>query len=206
MDKNVSIKTSNMSEDEALTFSELRKIQKSESRQDNLTELDDNFILKVADYLKRKKDMSGGEREYKNAKRVFDKIISLRQEKIVKNAQIAVKSGLNTNQIDMLPEEQELFRESKDIFKSHEDKINRKLDEMDPEAQIEQLEEETVEEVEEDEDEEEENYVTVMITSDVPEFMGTDLESYGPFDDGEQVELPEENAEILVNRGSAERL
>lgn len=194
-----------MSENEALTFSELRKIQKSESRQDNLTELDDNFILKVADYLKRKKDMSGEEREYKNAKRVFDKIISSRQEKIVKNAQIAVKSGLNTDQIDMLPEEQELFRESKDIFKSHENKINQRLEEMDPEAQMEQIDEGTVEEVQEEEDEEE-NYVKVMITSDVPEFMGTDLESYGPLDDGEQVELPEENAEILVNRGSAERL
>jgi len=44
----------------------------------------------------------------------------------------------------------------------------------------------------------------VKITSDVPEFMGTDLEPYGPFEAGDEASIPEENAEILVNRGNAE--
>jgi len=46
----------------------------------------------------------------------------------------------------------------------------------------------------------------VEIISDVPEFMGTDLESYGPFEEGEEVKIPEDNAEILVNRGNAEEI
>lgn len=49
-------------------------------------------------------------------------------------------------------------------------------------------------------------YRTVKITMEdgCPEFLGTDLERYGPYDNGEIVEVPEDNAEILVNRGSAE--
>jgi len=36
--------------------------------------------------------------------------------------------------------------------------------------------------------------------------MGTDLESYGPFDEGDQAVIPDDNAEILVNRGNAEEV
>ena len=42
----------------AITFSELRKIQKEERRSEELKQLDDNFFIKVGDYLDRKKDTS----------------------------------------------------------------------------------------------------------------------------------------------------
>jgi len=47
-------------------------------------------------------------------------------------------------------------------------------------------------------------YVSVRVTSEVPEFKGTDLEDYGPFDEGELVEVPVDNADILTARGNAE--
>jgi hypothetical protein len=47
-------------------------------------------------------------------------------------------------------------------------------------------------------------YVEVRFISEVPEFRGTDLDVYGPFDEGEIVEIPKDNADILVNRGNAE--
>lgn len=50
------------------------------------------------------------------------------------------------------------------------------------------------------------SYRRVEITSDVPEFIGTDLEVYGPFDEGDEARVPEGNAEIMVNRGNAEYL
>ncbi|EMA11587.1 hypothetical protein SAMN05443574_103325 [Haloarcula vallismortis] len=48
-------------------------------------------------------------------------------------------------------------------------------------------------------------YERVEFLTECPEFMGTDLEVYGPFDEGDTAEVPEDNAEILVNRGNAER-
>jgi len=209
-----------MSEDEALTFSELRKIQKQERRQDELSELDEDFVADVVEYLSRKKDVSGESREYKNAKRVFRKIISLREDKIVKNAQLSVTSNVSLEEMNVMPREKQLFRELKENFSDHRDRISDFLDAQEEDANPQRPEmaekasekeetEENGEEKEEDTREDdlpepEEGYNIVEINSDVPEFMGTDLEAYGPFEEGDQVEVPEDNAEILENRGNAE--
>lgn len=203
-------------EDEALTFSDLRKIEKTEKRQDKLSELDDNFLLRASDYLDRKKGVDN--REYRNAKRVLDKIIGLRQDKIVKNAKISVKSDVKSSKLNLLPREQEFFRDIKKRFKQYSadiddvvegdsDKVETPEIEEEPEIEMEEGPE-TVESEKQEESGEsiQEGYEKVEIVSEVPEFMGTDLESYGPFEEGEKAELPEENADILVNRGSAEKV
>lgn len=208
----------------AITFSELRKIQKEERRSDELTELDDSFFIKVGDYLDRKKDVSEDNREYKNAKRVFRKILSLREDKIVKNARLSLKSNIKASELNMLPREQELFRRMKQEFNRHRDEVQEVTDEHQTNKEVQKEEREEIQEMpetesssepeteeieEEDQQEEynpEEGYEIVEITSEVPEFMGTDLEAYGPFEEGEQAEIPQDNAEILVNRGNAEQL
>jgi DNA replication initiation complex subunit (GINS family) len=212
-----------MSDDETLTFSELRKIQKQERRQDELSELDEDFVTDVVEYLSRKKDVSGESREYKNAKRVFRKIISLREDKIVKNAQLAVTSNVSLEEMNVMPREEQLFRELKETFTEHRESISEFLEAEEEEAnpQSPEMAEKASEKEEEDSKEEEkepkdnkeeendlpdpeDGYKIVKINSDVPEFMGTDLEAYGPFEEGDQAEVPEDNAEILKNRGNAE--
>ncbi|MFT4892607.1 MAG: DNA replication initiation complex subunit (GINS family) [Candidatus Nanohaloarchaea archaeon] len=194
-------------EDEALTFSDLRKIQKKEKRQDNLSELDDNFLLRASRYLDRKEGVD--DREYKNARRVLDKIIGLRQDKIVKNAKISVKSDVKSSKLNLLPREQEFFRDIKKRFNTYSDSIEDVIEDEAENVQVPEPEPEIEEEPEVEEETGEESgegYEKVKIVSNVPEFMGTDLESYGPFEEGEETELPEENADILVNRGSAEKV
>lgn len=213
-----------MSEDEAITFSELRKIQKTERRQEDLSELDEDFVADVVEYLSRKKDVSGNSREYKNAKRVFRKIISLREDKIVKNAQLAVTSNVSLDEMKVMPREEQLFRELKQVFSDHRDRISEflEVEEKDADPQRPEMmekaseaskdkekkntenEKEDAEEEDDNLPEPEEGYNIVKINSDVPEFMGTDLEAYGPFEEGDQAEVPEDNAEILENRGNAE--
>jgi hypothetical protein len=48
-----------------------------------------------------------------------------------------------------------------------------------------------------------ENYRTVQAETTIPSFTGVDGESYPPSEPGDKLELPEDNAEILVNRGTA---
>ncbi|MDY6771610.1 MAG: hypothetical protein SV186_06695 [Candidatus Nanohaloarchaea archaeon] len=50
-----------------------------------------------------------------------------------------------------------------------------------------------------------EELVEVRMTADVTEFMGVDLQPYGPFDEGETAEIPAENAEVLEEQGKAEQ-
>lgn len=187
--------------EEALTFSELRKIEKKEKRQEELSNLDDSFFLRVSRYLEMKEGTD--QREYRNAKRVFNKIVGLRQEKIVKNARISVKTGVKSSELNLLPREQSLFMDLKEMFEDYSEEVDEVLENgVSTDVEIEEPEPEP--EPEEENNGEEEGYSTVKIVSQVPEFMGTDLESYGPFEEGEEVEVPEENAEILVNRGNAE--
>lgn len=240
-----------MSEEEnnILTFSELRKIQKEEDREEELTEIGDKFLLRVSNYFDKKKQAEGESREYKNSRRVLDKIISLREEKIVKEARLSVRTSQDTSNLSLLPEEQEIFREIKSEFQSHRNKVEEMVESQtvpgtgnEPSQEVKETtetgstsgkqveaEETNTEEdsgkteepessnsqgkdAQSEEDDEEENgaeeakdgYKIVKTTSDVPEFMGTDLEAYGPFDEGEEVEIPDDNAEILVNRGNAE--
>lgn len=191
-------------EEEALTFSKLRKIQKKERRQEDLCELDNNFFLKVGRYLDRKKN-SSSEREYKNSKRVFDKITELRHEKIVKNARISISSNVKSSKLNLLPREKQLFLDLKEVFGDHKNDVEEIITgDKEPEpVEVEEAVPQTGE-TEENEDSVEDGYEKVKMVSTVPEFMGTDLESYGPFDEGEKAEIPEDNAEILVNRGNAE--
>lgn len=192
-------------EEEALTFSELRKIQKTEKRQEELSDLDDDFFLQISEYLGMKEDTS--QREYKNAKRVLDKIIGLRQEKIVKNARISVKSDVKASNLSLLPREKEFYRKMKAMFDEFDEKVEEVLNGNEteiPETEDIVEEEEESDVQQEQEEAVEDGYEKVEIVAEVPEFMGTDLESYGPFEEGEEAEIPEDNAEILVNRGNAE--
>lgn len=192
--------------DEALTFSQLRKIQKTEARTEELQEIQENFFLRVGDYMSRKDETS---REYQNAQRVINKIVSTRTEKIVKNAKLEVKSDISPSKTEMLPREKDFYLKAKKLFQNYYDETEEIVEngEM-PSIDIEEKpdSEPETEASEEDEQDETSEMDTIMATSQIPEFMGTDLESYGPFESGEQVEVPPENAEILVNRGNAERV
>ena len=46
--------------------------------------------------------------------------------------------------------------------------------------------------------------VTVAILKDVPTFVGTDMKEYGPFSEGQKVDLPTKIARMFISRKIAE--
>ena len=40
----------------------------------------------------------------------------------------------------------------------------------------------------------------------MPSFLGKDLETYGPFEEGDQTELPDEIVSVLLNKGRVEEV
>lgn len=55
------------------------------------------------------------------------------------------------------------------------------------------------------EDDTDDGRVAVVVTQEVPEFMGVDLNAYGPYEEGDEARVPEKNADVLVEQGKAER-
>lgn len=192
--------------EELITFGELRKIQKKEKREDELTDLSQNFMLNVSEYFNSKEETEGKSREYRNAERVLEKIISIREDKIVRAAKISANAD-NGSPENLLAFENELFRQLRNAFNEHREILEKKKKGNGIDVDKPEIEKETKEENQKTDGEaESEGYVNIEILSEVPEFMGTDLESYGPFEKGEEVKIPEENAEILINRGNAEEI
>lgn len=58
---------------------------------------------------------------------------------------------------------------------------------------------------EREEDDGEDELETVVITQDVSEFMGVDLNAYGPYKEGDEAAVPAKNAQVLVDQDKARR-
>jgi hypothetical protein len=109
-------------EDSVLSFNRLRKVEKQERRNEDLSSLENDFFLSAAQYLEDKEN-SGNRREYMNAKRLFKRIVSQRRQKVVKNARLSLKSDIKASELSLLPRETELFLSLKDDFERHEHEI-----------------------------------------------------------------------------------
>ena len=66
--------------------------------------------------------------------------------------------------------------------------------------------EEPKQEIEQKPQEKPDDLIKIRINSPIPKFVGTNLEIYGPFEDGDVTILPRELAEVIINRGRAEQI
>ncbi len=48
--------------------------------------------------------------------------------------------------------------------------------------------------------------VTIKILKEVPTFVGTDMQEYGPFSEGQKVDVPQKISKLLVLRKIAEEV
>lgn len=117
-----------MGEDDFLTFQELGKIRKKAKNNDSLQELDESFLKDLRDYLDRKKRLSGklDNKEYRNAKRIAEDIIDLRELKILKRAALAAKSNIRVE--NLLKEEEPLFEKVKNSIVLHREIIQNTIE------------------------------------------------------------------------------
>ncbi|MDY6776965.1 MAG: hypothetical protein SVQ76_02555, partial [Candidatus Nanohaloarchaea archaeon] len=171
--------------DDVLTFEELRRVQSQENSSDTLTDLEEGFFDRARNYLEVKKEGADplNNQEYRNARNILQDVLDMRQKKITKLAFLSVKSGVDVN--NLLPHEEELFRELEESIGSYRHDIRERVFEVGVEEdaverEAEELpgedtgEEEAVEETEEPSPAEEE-----MTETDVGEEAG---------EDGEEVE------------------
>jgi DNA replication initiation complex subunit (GINS family) len=121
-------------------------------------------------------------REYESILKVVEDIHERRMQKIVLRA---MKSGGGQEEIALTGEEAALFER---ISKAVSDERNRFNSMMGG-----------------NEKREEERIKRIKILKNLPKFVGTDLKVYGPFKEGDMTELPEKEAQLLVNRGIAEQ-
>ncbi len=212
-----------MGEVSAITFESLYETVRKEKTSEELQKLNPDFYRQVIDYLKAKTDAYKGAKEKNNLnptelERIKTQIINAR--KLVKDLyerrekkvlQLTLhKSRLNTgDESALLPEEKMLFDRSliildkfrKDILLNL---VNAKMPVITGDAAITKHEPIAVQR--EDSKEAFSEKIGIRFLANVPQFLGPKMETYGPFEAGDELNLYSELAETLLKMKAAEKI
>ncbi len=166
-----------------ITYDAIRKVMMDERNSTKLTELPENFFAEVMAYLESKAKLRQNKEdawEFESAKRLVQDILEIREKKVVNLALYHVRSGISPGKLTN--EEKELFDSVVESAKTFQKRMKETLSGR------------------------REKLVLIAMLDDVPEFMGTDMKSHGPFKKGDMVTLPEETAEFLISKGLGQRV
>ncbi len=176
-----------------LSYDEIRRIHRLERSTSKLTELEPDFYEELVEflsaeqdsYIKSLKEFSVGKtRAFTNLKRMVDEIFLLREKKLLNKALLASRTEERADERLPLPEKK-VFEKILADLEAH----NRILAGMFGNS--------TAGSSKKDKGS---HKLLVRAISDVPAFVGADMDEYGPFSRDETVRLPEKVARLLVAR------
>ncbi|MEM2032559.1 MAG: hypothetical protein QXR30_04430 [Candidatus Woesearchaeota archaeon] len=195
-----------------LTYERLMDIYRREKNNPELQELPDNFIEDVIEYLRLKEkevkslkdendllleeDIMQEERQLINAKKIIAKIYELREAKIIeiaKNKAITKNLIVNTN--NMLFYEKEFYNFILGVFQSFRSSV---LDNI-ISSKVPQLPQNIFLQKEENNNKKIKKIKVEFLTL-VPEFVDIEGNKYGPYSEHEIDLIPEDIAQILMNK------
>ncbi|MBI4163511.1 MAG: DNA replication complex GINS family protein [Candidatus Aenigmarchaeota archaeon] len=160
-----------------LTYESIRKIIDEEKESPNLTNIPEDFFTQAKAYLAKKSSVDKDDWRLESAKRRLQDIIDIREKKIVNMALYAARS--KTTQENLTPEETVFFNSLLNTIKGFRKDVD------------------SIIEIKDD---------LVVLKEDIEEFVGINMKNYGPYKAGDVATLPKQNAELLVNKGIAERI
>jgi len=177
-----------------IDYDELRRIHRLEKNTSKLVEVEEDFIDSLQAFVEEEKKRylsslknfsSSDGREFANLKRVVEESFLMREKKLLNKALIAV----HTKEVDA----GKVARQEKDTFK----KLLKILDEhyslyisLFGEAEKSSSAANAT--------------LSLKMLKDVPTFVGTDMKEYGPFTEGQVVDLPPKVAKLFLTRKLAE--
>lgn len=175
-----------MAKEETISFEVIRNVQREEQISATLTKLPEKFYEKVGEYLRRKKALQAKREdrktfiEIRNIERLVEDIFNRRERKILNQALITARTNIPPE--NLTEEEKEFFEKIVSFLKSRREMVLNRMIKVTPKEEAQLL----------------------VFKEDVPEFVGTDMKTYGPFKKGDVAKLPEENARLLIESGKAE--
>lgn len=212
-----------------MNYETIFNILRQERSREELQPLNKSFYEDVLDYVRRKQSellkegkngisstsLLKGSIEFHNIKKILKELYERRERKIVNLAINKIRTG--SSLIDtstLLTNEYMFYTELVECLRRHKDFILSKIIDM-PEQIIgmskrdEIMEEsmkrdEDIKEVKVLEETKQRNKKRVRFLTDIPQFLGTELEILGPFKRGDIAELEEEIVNLLLEKKNAE--
>lgn len=163
-----------------LTYETLRRMMTDEKNSKKLLNLPENFFEEAKAYLDNKARFASTKEdawELDSARRTLEDLFEIREGKLVGLALFHVRSGISPGSLTR--EEKGFF----DVLVSHIKQFQEKRTGMFQGRK--------------------EPMSTIALLQALPQFVGSDMKNYGPFERGDVVTVPEANARMLVEKGMA---
>jgi len=160
-----------------ITYEALRKALSEEKLNKRMSRLPDGFFSEVNEYLEKKAKLSDKEEKWEldSAKNTLQDLTEIRERKVLDAALFGSRTGITPE--NMFPVEKDLFDKVVCVI----NEFRKARETLNEQAQP----------------------TLIEATADIPQFVGADMKSYGPFSKGEVVAVPDENAKLLAEMGSA---
>lgn len=209
-----------------VTFQFLRELQKKEKENAELQPIDVNFYKTIAEYVGRKSRMSeqkssfGNEDEFEKVLPIVRDIFNRRETKIINGALMSARSGAEVK--NMLVEEKILFHHIKNGVSENRKRLDDILKGTVLDVKLEGQPEQPVQEnnpsaldaistngqapTSQEPSIPKAQMVRIKAIVDIPAFVGEDLETYGPWASGTEIDCPKMASDVFVITGKAERI
>ncbi|MCX8166902.1 MAG: hypothetical protein N3E37_03555 [Candidatus Micrarchaeota archaeon] len=162
-----------------LDYNTLRELYRQESKQAELTKVPDDFYQKLNSLLIETKTLANKSQklekliEYKNMINIAESFVNIRIRKIIRLASLLDNELLTKKKLTH--EEEEFAKNLINVIKDFKTKHTYK------------------------EDMEQHSHKKIVILQEVPEYVGKDGKTYGPFNKNQVVDLPVEESDYLIS-------
>ena len=209
-----------MGDDIIITYETLYDILRREKNRAELQSLPEEFIENLINYLKKKKEILESQEKKKSIfttievqktrkqiesiQKIIKELYERRESKIIKSSIISSRTHIDTEEKNhMMLEEEELYKELTKKLNHYRENILYPLSNGEsPKIKVKQSKPKDLKTAEKPK----KTAKKIRLLCDIPKFIGTDLETYGPFKDKSTTEMPDEIAKLLINREKAEEI
>jgi DNA replication factor GINS len=178
-------------------YNQLYAVWKKELESPELQKLPPDFYSEISSYFKKLREESRMldkrtvkaellETEMKNVKLMVHGLISIRYKKLIKKTSEGQKLPLES----LTTHEEKIFTEFLSLTEVYRNFVKALLQGHGSEFKAESKH----------------KMVVLRFFREIPEIMGVDMKTYGPFKAEDIASIPVENAKILIKRGLAEKV
>jgi DNA replication initiation complex subunit (GINS family) len=176
-----------------LSYELIRKIHRQEKESVELIRIDEDFFDSLPEYVQEEKDKlqdmknsldDSVVRKLNNIKSMLEDIIYSREKKIINKAIMKTKNNEDDTK-NMTLEEQKIYYKIVNLLISYQKFVKGPFDGSEQEKP---------------------KNIKLKILQDVPKFIGTDMQEYGPFGKDEEIEIIDPIAKIFIKKGIAQSI
>ena len=199
-----------------ITYDALYEFLRKEKSSPELQKIDKNFFFDVIRYLKDKQalldsqktkatiftlEVEKAQTQLNNVRKILKELYERRENKIIQIALFSSRLQEKQDTSSMLPEELNLYKTLADTMSSHRTSIlYRVMAATPPELPITEPKDIKTDKKGSDE------ASLIRFVHAVPQFVGEDMNKYGPFEEEDVANLPSGVAKLLITKNRAEEI